>query len=176
MVILILAEELLGIFYEADNDYDRRAGHANEEHDLQDVHCEHSDLKHIFDCIPVCREIPLAGCNEIVKARLAETTVSAPSPRNSISEWEKRFDTRRTGSYSRCMEIYLTPEQESELSYLAAVEGKRQEDVAREVLGEGLAAKAQFISAVQAGREAARRGEFVEPSALWADVDAILNS
>ena len=74
------------------------------------------------------------------------------------------------------MEIYLTPEQESELSYLAAVEGKRQEDVAREVLGEGLAAKAQFISAVQAGREAARWGEFVEPSALWADVDAILNS
>ena len=43
---LIFAEELLGIFYKADNHYDGRASHANEEHDLQDVHCEDSNLKH----------------------------------------------------------------------------------------------------------------------------------
>ena len=73
MVILILAEELLGIFYKADNDNDGRAGHANEEHDLQDVHCDNSGLKHIFNCIPVCREIPLPGDNEIVKAKRTAT-------------------------------------------------------------------------------------------------------
>jgi len=44
------------------------------------------------------------------------------------------------------------------------------------VLGKGLAARARFISAVRAGQEAARRGEFVEQAAIWADVEAILNS
>ena len=67
-------------------------------------------------------------------------------------------------------------EQEVELSHLAAVEGKAQEQLAREVLGEGLAAKAQFISAVRAGQEAARRGDFVEQAVVWADVEAILNA
>lgn len=88
----------------------------------------------------------------------------------------ERVDTAETHFYSLAMEIYLTPEQESELSHLAAVEGKGQEQLAREVLGEGLAAKAQFISAVRAGQEAARRGDFVEQAAIWADVEAILNS
>jgi len=37
---LIFAKEFLGVFNEADDDDDGGAGHANEEHDLQNVHGE----------------------------------------------------------------------------------------------------------------------------------------
>ena len=47
---LILAEELLGVFDEADDHHHGGAGHAHEEHDLQDVHCKQSYLKHVYDC------------------------------------------------------------------------------------------------------------------------------
>jgi hypothetical protein len=50
--LLILAEELLGVFNEADDHHDRGAGHAHEEQDLQDVHCKQSNLKHVNDCNP----------------------------------------------------------------------------------------------------------------------------
>ena len=49
---LILAEELLSVFNEADDHHYGGAGHAHEEHDLQDVHCKQSDLKHEHDCNP----------------------------------------------------------------------------------------------------------------------------
>jgi hypothetical protein len=48
---LILAEELLRVFNEADDYHHGGAGHAYEEHDLQDVHCEQSNLEHENDCI-----------------------------------------------------------------------------------------------------------------------------
>jgi predicted transcriptional regulator len=74
------------------------------------------------------------------------------------------------------MEIYLTPEQESELSRLAVQEGKGEVELAREVLSRGLAAEAHFISAVNAGREAAHRGNFVEQSEVWAGVEGVLKA
>ena len=55
---LIFAEELLRIFDEADDHYHRGTGHAHKEQDLQDVHCEQSDLEHENDCIPDGRGIP----------------------------------------------------------------------------------------------------------------------
>ena len=58
------------------------------------------------------------------------------------------------------MEIYLTPEQESQLSQLAAQEGKGEVEVAREVLSRGLAVEARFISAVKVGREVVESGQF----------------
>jgi predicted transcriptional regulator len=74
------------------------------------------------------------------------------------------------------MEIYLTPEQQSQLSRLAVQEGKGEVELAREVLSRGLAAEAHFISAVNAGREAALRGDFVESSEVWAGIEGVLNS
>ena len=56
--LLILAEELLSVFDEADDHYDRGASHAHEEQDLQDVHCEQSDLEHENDCNPDGRKFP----------------------------------------------------------------------------------------------------------------------
>ena len=50
VAFLVLAEELLGIFNKADDYHYRRSGHAHEEHDLEDVHCEDSGLKHDIHC------------------------------------------------------------------------------------------------------------------------------
>ena len=47
---LVLAEELLSVLNKAD-DYDYRGpGHAHEEQDLKDVHCEDSGLEHDIHC------------------------------------------------------------------------------------------------------------------------------
>ena len=55
---LILAEELLGVFDEADDHHNGGAGHAHEEHDLKDVHCEQTCLEHEIYCIPDCETFP----------------------------------------------------------------------------------------------------------------------
>jgi hypothetical protein len=49
--LLILSEELLGVFNEADDDDDGGAGHADKEHDFEDVHGEDSE-NHETHCIP----------------------------------------------------------------------------------------------------------------------------
>jgi hypothetical protein len=59
---------------------------------------------------------------------------------------------------------------------LAAHEGKATEELAREVFIRGLAAEAHFFSAVKLGQDAARRGDFVEPSTLWTEIESILQS
>jgi hypothetical protein len=74
------------------------------------------------------------------------------------------------------MRIELTAEQETQLSQIAAHEGKAADELAREVFSRGLAAEAHFLSAVKLGQEAALRGHFVEQSALWSDIEAALQS
>jgi predicted transcriptional regulator len=74
------------------------------------------------------------------------------------------------------MHINLTAEQEEQLSQIAAHEGKGADELAHEVFSRGLAAEAHFISAVKLGQDAARRGDFVEPSEVWAGVEQILRS
>ena len=58
---LILAEELLGVFDEADDDDDGGAGHADKEHDLEDVHCEQPNLEHDNYCSCDCETFPFEG-------------------------------------------------------------------------------------------------------------------
>jgi predicted transcriptional regulator len=72
------------------------------------------------------------------------------------------------------MEVSLTAEQEAQLSQLAAQEGKDADELAREVFSRGLAAEAHFIAAVKIGQDAARRGDFVEQSEVWAGVEQSL--
>jgi apolipoprotein N-acyltransferase len=57
---LILAEELVGIFDEADDHNDGGAGHADEEHDLKNVHRNQTNLEHKFDCSVDCLPFPCA--------------------------------------------------------------------------------------------------------------------
>ena len=72
------------------------------------------------------------------------------------------------------MEIHLTAEQADQLAQLAAQEGKGADELAREVFGRGLAAEVHFIAAVEIGKDAARRGDFVEQSEVWAGVEEAL--
>ncbi len=74
------------------------------------------------------------------------------------------------------MQITLTAEQEVQLSQMAAHEGKAADELAREVFSRGLAAEAHFLSAVKLGQGAALRGDFIEQSALWSDIEAALQS
>jgi len=74
------------------------------------------------------------------------------------------------------MQLTLTREQEAQLSQIAAVEGKRADDLAQEVFSRGLAAEAHFLAVVRIGQEAARRGDFVSSAEVWATVEGTLNS
>jgi predicted transcriptional regulator len=74
------------------------------------------------------------------------------------------------------MQITLTAEQVAHLQQLAATEGKAAEDLARELFSRSLADEDHFLSAVQAGIAAADRGDFVEPSEVWSEVEKALQS
>jgi hypothetical protein len=74
------------------------------------------------------------------------------------------------------MQIKLTPEQEAQLSEIASRVGKGEDEVAHEVFVRGLAAEADFISAVKVGQDAARRGDFLGRSKVWTEVEKLLQS
>jgi hypothetical protein len=88
----------------------------------------------------------------------------------------KFIDTSPWYSYPQSMQINLTPEQEALLSQIASHEGKGADEIALEVFSRGLAAEAHFIAAVKIGQEAARRGDFVEPSEVWDGIEEVLRS
>jgi predicted transcriptional regulator len=69
------------------------------------------------------------------------------------------------------MELHLTSEQAVQLSRFAFLEGRLVEDLAREVVDRYLAEEARFHAAVQAGRDAAARGEFVPSMEVWDAVE-----
>jgi hypothetical protein len=48
-VVSVFAEELVGIFHEADSDYDSRTGHAHKEQDLKNTHQENAE-DHTYNC------------------------------------------------------------------------------------------------------------------------------
>jgi len=59
------------------------------------------------------------------------------------------------------MQITLAAEQEAQLSQLAAQEGTRAEELARELFTRYLAEEARFIAAVKFGEAALQRGEYL---------------
>ncbi len=69
------------------------------------------------------------------------------------------------------MEIQLSAEQEAQLSRMAVQAGRQVDELAREAVDRYLVEEARFRAAVQAGQEAAARGEFVPASEVWASVE-----
>ena len=69
------------------------------------------------------------------------------------------------------MEVQLSADQEAQLSRMAAQAGRRVDELAREAAYRYLTEEARFHAAVQAGKEAAARGEFVPQSEVWANVE-----
>jgi predicted transcriptional regulator len=74
------------------------------------------------------------------------------------------------------MEVQLSVEQENELARMAALVGRGVNELAREAVDRFLAEEARFHAAVQAGQEAAARGDFVPASEVWANVERELQA
>ena len=72
--------------------------------------------------------------------------------------------------------MLLSVEQEAQLSRMAAQAGRRADELAREVVARYIAEEAQFRAAVQAGLDAAARGDFVPTSEVWAKVERALKA
>ena len=69
------------------------------------------------------------------------------------------------------MEVHLSVEQEAQLSRMAAQAGRGVDELAREAVDRYLTEEARFHAAVQAGQEAAARGDFIPVSEVWANVE-----
>jgi predicted transcriptional regulator len=74
------------------------------------------------------------------------------------------------------MEVQLNPEQEAQLSRIAAQAGRDVDELAREAVDRYLAEETHFAAAVLEGIAEADRGEFVSSSDVWAAVERELKS
>lgn len=74
------------------------------------------------------------------------------------------------------MEVQLTAEQEAQLVRIAEHSGKGVDDIVSELVDRLIEEDANFRSAVQAGLDAAERGEFVATSEVWAAVERVLKA
>jgi predicted transcriptional regulator len=86
------------------------------------------------------------------------------------------FDSLSRCSYSQNMQVQLSSEQEAQLSRIAKQVGREVEDLAREAVDRYLTEEEQFRASVQAGRDAAARGDFVSAPELWSKVEHELRS
>lgn len=76
-------------------------------------------------------------------------------------------------TWTRGMEVHLTPEEEAELSQIAVRKGRDAGQSAQEVLGYYLKHEARFIEAVKRGMASAERGEFVEHDEVLARIERL---
>jgi predicted transcriptional regulator len=74
------------------------------------------------------------------------------------------------------MEVHFTPEQEAQLSQLAAHAGTDTEHLVKDAALRLVEEDAKFRADVREGIAAADRGEFVEHEEVWASVEKILHS
>ena len=74
------------------------------------------------------------------------------------------------------MEIRLHPEKEAQLAQIAAQQGLKTDELARQVLSHYLEEDTRFIEAVNIGLAAAKRGDFVEHEEVEKKLKQILRS
>jgi predicted transcriptional regulator len=74
------------------------------------------------------------------------------------------------------MEVQLSVEQEAELSRMAGQTGRSADEFAREAVDRYLTEESRFHAGVQAGLDAANRGDFVPTSEVWAAVERELQA
>jgi predicted transcriptional regulator len=74
------------------------------------------------------------------------------------------------------MEVHFTPEQEAQLSQIAAHAGTDAERLVKDAALRLLQEDASFHEGVKRGIAAADRGDFVSHEDVWANVETILQS
>ena len=73
------------------------------------------------------------------------------------------------------MEVHFSPEQEAQLSQIAAHSGMDTEHLVKDAALRLIDETARFRAAVREGIAAADRGEFVEHEQVWKGVEEILS-
>jgi predicted transcriptional regulator len=71
------------------------------------------------------------------------------------------------------MQINFTAEQEAQLSQVASFNGAAPEEFVQQLALRFLQDQTRFREGVRRGIDAADRGDFVETSELWAELDEI---
>jgi predicted transcriptional regulator len=74
------------------------------------------------------------------------------------------------------MEVYFTPEQETQLAQMATNAGIAPERLVTTVVARYLNEEACFLAAVEKGIAAAERGEFIEEEEMDARVEAMFKA
>lgn len=71
------------------------------------------------------------------------------------------------------MEVQFTPEVQTKLALCAARQGRRADEVVRDVLARYLEDEGEFLAAVERGLSAADRGDLIEEADMDARVEAM---
>lgn len=74
------------------------------------------------------------------------------------------------------MEVHFTPEKESQLYQLASRTGKDTSQVVAEAVDRLLEYDAQFLAAIDKGRESARRGNLIDHDEVVEQVEQMFRS
>ena len=74
------------------------------------------------------------------------------------------------------MEVYFSPDVETQLQQVAAANGKDAQQLVKETVARMLENQASFIAGVQRGIEQADRGEFVEHKDVLDRIDRLFHS
>jgi predicted transcriptional regulator len=74
------------------------------------------------------------------------------------------------------MEVHFTPEQQAQLTQIAAKAGTVPERLVTKVVARYLGEEARFLSAVEKGLAAAERGEFIEEEEMDARLEAMFKA
>ena len=82
----------------------------------------------------------------------------------------------RFSSTVEAMEVHFTPEQETELSQMAAYAGTDPERLVKEAVLRLLQEEVRFRAAVREGIAQADRGEFIEQEEMDARLEQMLSS
>ena len=76
----------------------------------------------------------------------------------------------------KSMEVHFTPEEQAKLANVAAQQGRRADELVKDVLVRYLEDETSFLEGVERGIAASERGEFIEEEEMDARVEQMFKS
>jgi predicted transcriptional regulator len=84
--------------------------------------------------------------------------------------------TSEVFSYPKPMEVHFTPEQQAQITQIAAKAGTVPERLVTNLVVRYLSEEARFLAAVEKGIAAAERGDFIEEEEMDARLEAMFKA